>query len=138
MWSIPLPSRRWPCLRGTEAPRCRASLGREDRETSRKCIGNHILLTLSGFIFTDGILRLFGVTSASCGYAWDYMRIILLGVPFYVFTSGMNSAIRMDGLPGYSMFATTLGAALNLLLDPVAIFLLHMGVKGAAAATVIG
>lgn len=122
------------------------SLGSKDEKTSHKCIGNGILmtvvigifLTLVGFLFTDSILKLFGVTQTSYEYAWDYMRIILLGIPFYVFTSGMNAAIRADGAPSYSMFATVLGAVINLILDPVAIFILHMGVKGAAIATIIG
>lgn len=122
------------------------SLGSGDKEVSHKCIGNGIVLsvlvslvlTAVGFLFTDPILRLFGVTEASYGYAWDYMRIILAGIPFYVFTSGMNAAIRADGAPGYSMFATVLGAVINLILDPVAIFVLGMGVKGAAIATIIG
>ncbi len=122
------------------------SLGGEDHETSHRCIGNGIVLTTAagialtivGFLFIDQILELFGVTEASRGYALDYMRIILLGIPFYVFTSGMNSAIRADGSPRYSMCATVLGAIINLVLDPLAIFVLDMGVKGAAIATIIG
>ena len=51
---------------------------------------------------------------------------------------GMNAAIRADGSPGYSMVATVLGAVINLILDPVSIFIFHMGVKGAAIATIIG
>jgi Na+-driven multidrug efflux pump len=122
------------------------SLGGGDRETSHKCVGNGIVLsviagialTVIGFLFTDKLLILFGVTEASYGYAWDYMRIILLGIPFYVFSSGMNAPIRADGSPRYAMFTMILGAALNLILDPVAIFVLGMGVKGAAIATIIG
>lgn len=122
------------------------SLGSGDTKTSCRCIGNGIVLitilgfvlAAVGFLFTDPILRLFGVTEASYSYAKDYLLIILIGIPFYVFTSGMNAAIRADGAPGYSMFATVLGAVLNLILDPIAIFVLHMGVKGAAIATVIG
>jgi Na+-driven multidrug efflux pump len=66
------------------------------------------------------------------------MRVILLGIPFYVFSSGMNAPIRADGSPRYAMFTMVLGAVLNLILDPVAIFVLGMGVKGAAIATIIG
>ncbi len=122
------------------------SLGRKDNDTSRRCVGNGLLLTTvtgfvlaaAGFLFTDPILRLFGVTEASYPYAFEYLRIILAGIPFYVFTSGMSSVIRADGPPGYSMAATLLGAILNLILDPIAIFIFDMGVRGAAIATVIG
>lgn len=122
------------------------SLGSGDHKISHKCIGNGIFLSgvvgivlmILGFMFTDPLLRLFGVTEASYTYAWDYMRIILIGIPFYVFSSGMNGAIRADGSPKYSMVATIIGAVLNLILDPIAIFVLDMGVQGAAIATVIG
>lgn len=122
------------------------SLGRGDKKITRCCIGNGIVLNLftgfvlmaAGMCFADPLLSLFGVTDASYAYAREYMNIILIGIPFYVFTSGMNAAVRADGAPGYSMFATVLGAVINLILDPVAIFVLHMGVRGAAIATVIG
>ena len=122
------------------------SLGSGDQETSHKCIGNGILatvfigivMTAAGFLFSDQILRLFGVTEASYPYAREYMEVILIGIPFYIFASGMNAAIRADGSPAYSMFSTVIGAVLNLILDPVAIFVFHMGVRGAAIATVIG
>lgn len=122
------------------------SLGSGERETSHRCIGNAIVLTLvfsvvlagAGWLNLDWFLHLFGVTEASYAYARDYMQIILLGIPFYMFTSSMNSAIRADGAPGYAMVATVLGAVLNIILDPIAIFALHMGVRGAAIATIVG
>ena len=122
------------------------SLGSGDTEHAHKCVGHGIVLTgtagillmIVGRIFTDPILRLFGVTQASYPYARAYMHIILPGIPFYVFSSGMNATIRADGAPGYSMAATILGAVINLILDPVAIFRLDMGVKGAAIATILG
>ncbi len=122
------------------------SLGKGDRETGSRCIGNGIfftvligiVLTILGFALEDSILVLFGVTDGCYAYAKDYMDIILLGIPFYVFASAMNGPIRADGAPGYAMFATVIGAILNLIGDPVAIFVLDLGVKGAAAATVIG
>ena len=122
------------------------SLGSGDTEHAHKCVGHGIVLTgtvgillmIVGRIFTDPILRLFGVTQASYPYAREYMHIILPGIPFYVFSSGMNATIRADGAPGYSMAATILGAVINLILDPVAIFRLDMGVKGAAIATLLG
>ena len=104
------------------------SLGSGDQETSHKCIGNGILatvfigivMTAAGFLFSDQILRLFGVTEASYPYAREYMEVILIGIPFYIFASGMNAAIRADGSPAYSMFSTVIGAVLNLILDPIA------------------
>lgn len=122
------------------------SQGSGDRETSHRCIGNGmvltvlagIALTVVGFLWTDPILRLFGVTESSYEYAKSYLCIILLGIPFYMFTSAMNAAIRADGAPQYSMCATVLGAVLNLILDPIAIFVFDMGVEGAAIATIIG
>lgn len=122
------------------------SLGGGRREMSRRCAGNGIVLTalaglaLSalGFLFSDQILTLFGATEACYDYAREYLLIILTGIPCFVFSSGMNALIRADGSPGYSMFATALGAVLNLILDPVAIFVLNLGVKGAALATVVG
>ena len=91
-----------------------------------------------GFFFMDPILGAFGATPANDPYAREYMEVILIGIPFYMFTSGMNSPIRADGAPRYAMIATVLGAVLNLILDPVAIFVFHLGVRGAAIATVIG
>lgn len=122
------------------------SLGRKDDKTSHRCVGVGIILTvltglllaLAGFLFIDQILNLFGVTQASYPYAREYMKVILLGIPFYMFTSGMNSPIRADGAPGYAMISMVLGAVLNLILDPIAIFVFHMGVRGAAIATVVG
>ncbi len=122
------------------------SLGRKKLETARKSVGNGIamtallaaVLTAAGFIWRANILELFGVTEACRGYAVEYMNVILIGIPFYVFTSAVNGVIRADGSPGYSMIATVAGAVINLILDPIAIFALNMGVTGAAAATVIG
>ena len=122
------------------------SLGRGDGETARGSIGNGIVLTAIaavvltavGFLFEDQILTLFGVTEACYAYARDYMTVILMGIPFYMFTSALNGAIRADGDPKYAMVSTVLGAVINLILDPVAIFLLDMGVTGAAVATILG
>ena len=122
------------------------SLGMKDQKTSCRCVGAGILLTAAtgilliilGFALFDPILHLFGVTEACYPYAREYMTIILTGIPFYVITSGLNGVIRADGSPAYAMVSTLLGAILNLILDPVAIFVLDMGVRGAAAATVVG
>ncbi|HOO73674.1 MAG TPA: MATE family efflux transporter, partial [Tepiditoga sp.] len=122
------------------------SLGKKDYETAKKSIANNLLLsvffiiviTFIGFLFKNDILKLFGVTDSCFKYASDYMGIILIGIPFYMFTSSFNGIIRADGSPKYSMIATVTGALINLILDPVAIFVFDLGVKGAAIATVIG
>lgn len=122
------------------------SLGKGDSETGKRAIGNSIisitvigiLISIIGFLFTDRILYFFGATENCIDYAREYLRVILLGIPFYMFTSGINAVIRADGSPRYSMISMVIGAVLNLILDPVAIFLLDWGVTGAAVATVIG
>ncbi len=122
------------------------SLGRGDGECAHKSIGNGIVLvavvafflTTVGFVWEDFVLRIFGVTSTCYGYAKEYLDIILVGLPFYMFATALNGAIRADGSPGYSMISMMVGAVINLILDPVAIFVLDLGVSGAAWATVIG
>lgn len=81
---------------------------------------------------------LFGLTNGIYTYAVDYYKIILIGIPFYIITSGLNGIIRADGSPKYAMFATLIGAILNIILDPIAIFIFDMGASGAALATIFG
>lgn len=122
------------------------SLGRRDAEEAHRSVGNcisltvlcAILLTLVGFVWQDDILRLFGVTAECMDYAHAYMLPILIGLPFYMFTSACNGIIRADGSPQYAMASTIMGAVMNLILDPIAIFVLHWGVSGAAIATAAG
>lgn len=122
------------------------SLGRGDEETGRRAVGSALSLSVVlglilgavGLIFMEPILALFGVTDGCRAYAVEYMRIICLGVPFYVITNGLNAAIRADGSPGYAMASTVVGAVINLICDPIAIFLLDWGVAGAAWATILG
>ena len=125
------------------------SLGSKDHKTSNKCIGNTIILViilsiilmLVGFIFIDPILDILGTSgyNAECQkFAKEYMTIILMGVPFYMFTQSISSIIRADGSPLYSMIATVIGAVINLILDPIIIFVFKMGVQGAAIATIVG
>ena len=122
------------------------SLGRRDAEEAHRSVGNcisltvlcAILLTLVGFVWQDDILRLFGVTAECLDYAHAYMLPILIGLPFYMFTSACNGIIRADGSPQYAMTSTIVGAVMNLILDPIAIFVLHWGVSGAAIATAAG
>ncbi len=122
------------------------SLGKNDKESATKGIGNAIaisvilgiLFLIIGFVFQDGLLKLFGVTESSYEYAKQYMTYIVIGMPFFIVTNALNSIIRADGSPQYAMATMLVGAILNIILDPIAIFVLHMGVKGAAIATVVG
>ncbi len=125
------------------------SLGAKDGEKANKSIGNglvlliiiSIILTIIGLIFSKQILSLFGGNSKEreCyNYANYYFRIICYGLPFYIIGQGLNASIRSDGSPKYAMFATTVGAISNIILDPIFIFLFNMSVKGAAIATIIG
>lgn len=122
------------------------SLGEGKKDKANKSIGNGIvmqiisltILTIISLLFKNQILNLFGVTNESYKYAYDYLSVIVLGFPVYMFGQGLNSAIRADGSPKYAMFATTIGAIANIILDPIFIFTLNQGIKGAAVATVIG
>ena len=118
------------------------SQGAGDQETARRSVGSGIVLALiasvvltaAGLLLRDPLLHLFGVTDSCYNYAVEYMTVITAGIPFYIFTSAMNGVIRADGSPRYAMISTVVGAVLNLILDPVAIFALNMGVRGAALA----
>ena len=120
--------------------------GRKDTKNADKAIGNSILISfiisiifvVLGFIFMDNLLYLFGASEASIGLARDYFQIILAAIPIYMLANTVNSIIRADGSPTYSMVSTLVGAILNIILDPIFIFVLKMGIKGAAWATIIG
>ena len=121
-------------------------LGKKDEKSASKGIGNavssiiilSILFLIVGLVFQEGLLKLFGVTTGSYEYAKGYMFYIVLGLPFYMITTAFNSMIRADGSPRYAMASTLVGAIINLILDPIAIFVLKWGVEGAAIATIIG
>ena len=125
------------------------ALGRRDEERAGKNVGNglvllvfsSILLFVIGITCRTGILGLFGgdPKEVECySYAVDYYRIICLGLPFYMIGQGLNGSIRADGSPRFAMACTLAGAVTNLIFDPVLIFGFGLGVKGAAAATVMG
>lgn len=84
------------------------------------------------------ILTLFGASDNSIGMAIEYFNIILVFFPVYMLSNMMNAVIRADGSPSWSMASMLLGAVVNIILDPVFIFGLHLGMIGAASATVIG
>ena len=120
--------------------------GRKNTKDADKAIGNSILVSfvisiifvILGFIFMDNLLYLFGASDASIGLARDYFTIILSAIPIYMLANTVNSIIRADGSPTYSMLSTLIGAVLNIILDPIFIFVFNMGIKGAAWATIIG
>ncbi|MBQ8892129.1 MAG: MATE family efflux transporter [Bacilli bacterium] len=125
------------------------SMGGKEKEVSQKCIGNSLtlmiifklLLTIIGFIFQTPILNVLGINGYSLDcrlYAKTYYTIILMGFPFYIFTAYLSSLIRADGSPIYAMIATVVGAVINLIFDPILIFVFNMGVRGAAIATIAG
>lgn len=87
--------------------------------------------------YMEPILYLFGASADTCSYAADYARIYILGTLFVMISQGMNSFINAQGFAGIGMLTVLLGAVVNILLDPVFIFLLDMGIAGAAVATVI-
>ena len=88
--------------------------------------------------FLDPLLELFGVTPEVLPFAQDYTGITAFGIPFLILTTGGNHLIRADRSPTYSMACMLTGAILNTILDPLFIFGFHLGIKGAAWATVIG
>ena len=81
---------------------------------------------------------MFGATDVLRPYALQYGFIIGLGLPFMMISAAINSMIRADGSPKYAMLSMVIGAIINVILDPVLIFIFHMGVQGAAVATVVG
>ncbi|MBR0528269.1 MAG: MATE family efflux transporter [Ruminococcus sp.] len=95
------------------------------------------VLTVSGYLFCRPILYLLGASDSSYPYAADYLRIYMAGTVFSMLTTGLNSYISAQGFPKTGMFTTIIGAVLNMLLDPLFIFVFGLGIKGAALATVI-
>ncbi|MCI8908308.1 MAG: MATE family efflux transporter [Angelakisella sp.] len=121
-------------------------LGRGEGEKAASIAGNAIsmalvfglLYALLIEIFLDPLLGLFGSTPEVFPYAQEYARITALGLPFFILTKVLSTLARADGSPRYSMLCITAGAVLNTILDPIFIFVLGMGVRGAAIATVLG
>lgn len=108
-------------------------LGEGREKNAAKGIGNSIatLLLASAvmlavfLLFFDPLLALFGATEATLPYAQEYGKIIIIGLPFMILSTGLNSIIRADGKPQLAMLSMLLGAIANTVLDPVFIFLLH-------------
>lgn len=121
-------------------------MGEGEVETAKKGVGNavtlvtivSILLAVIFLIWIDPILTLFGATDVLRPFALEYGFIIGTGLPFMMISAAINSMIRADGSPKYAMLSMVIGAIINVILDPVFIFVFQMGVKGAAIATIIG
>ena len=121
------------------------NLGKKDHEKAEQILGNAltlfvgtgILFSILGVLFLDDILLLFGATANNINYAKDYMSIIFFAATFQLLFIGMNNIIRGEGNPKAAMKMSIIGCGLNILLDPLFIFTLDMGIKGAAIATVI-
>ena len=127
------------------APRASISMGRGDIKTAEKLLGGcfsmqiiiSLILTVVFSVFGRDILSAFGASENTLGYAADYMGIYALGTIFVELTLGLNAFITAEGNAKTAMLTVIIGAAANIILDPVFIFGLNMGVKGAALATVI-
>ncbi|MBE6050979.1 MAG: MATE family efflux transporter [Clostridium sp.] len=96
-----------------------------------------IFLTIIGYMFKEPVLLLFGASNATLPYANDYLTIYLVGTVFVLLGLGMNSYINAQGFAKIGMLSVALGAIINLILDPIFIYVLNMGVSGAALATII-
>ena len=124
------------------------SLGKNRPIDAKRSTGNSILMTLVMsavltavyLIFSNQIISMFGgtVNSETFRHCKEYFFWITLGIPFYMFGQAMNPVIRADGSPKFAMISTLSGAVINIILDPILIFVFRWGMMGAAVATVIG
>lgn len=124
------------------------SLGEKKTENATRSVGNSVLLCIISsiiltaiyLIFAEAILTAFGgkVNAETFELSKEYFFWIALGIPFYMFGQAMNPIIRADGNPKFAMVSTVAGAVINIILDPIFIFVFKWGMMGAAVATVIG
>ena len=127
------------------APRASIFLGRGDKETAEKILGNcatalvvvGVALTAVFFAFGYQLLGLFGASPDTIGYAWQYFSIYLVGTIFVQASLGLNAFINAQGYTMVGMLTVVIGAVLNIILDPILMFGFDMGVAGAALATII-
>lgn len=127
------------------APLFAIARGEHREERAGKIQGNVFFLLLTSslvlttlcYLFKRPTLYLFGASDASYPFADAYLSIYLIGTPFSMLATGMNGFINAQGYPRIGMLTTMIGAVMNLILDPLFIFVFHMGVQGAALATII-
>ena len=127
------------------APRAAISMGQGKKDEAEKILGNcfsallifAVILTIIFGIFAKSLLTLFGASENTLPYALDYFRIYNIGNIFVLIVMGMNPFLTTQGFAKFSMLTTVIGAVFNIILDPIFIFGLGMGVKGAALATIL-
>ena len=127
------------------APQAAIAMGQQNNEKAERILGNCFTsllivaaaLTAGFLIFGEPILRAFGASDNTIGYANDYLQIYVIGTVFVQIALGMNMFITTQGFAKISMLTVVIGAALNIALDPMFIFVFNMGVRGAALATII-
>lgn len=127
------------------APRASIMMGRGNREEAERILGNctsmlvivAVIVTAVSQIWGTDILMLFGASESTLPYAWAYMQIYSIGTIFVQLALGLNAFINAQGFAKIGMLTVVIGAVCNIVLDPIFIFGLHMGVRGAALATII-
>lgn len=127
------------------APRAAISMGKGEKQQAEQILGNcvtmllitAVILTVIFSVYGKPVLYAFGASEETIGYAYDYMQIYVLGTVFVLITTGLNAFITSQGFASTAMKTVMIGAGINLVLDPVFIFAFHMGVRGAAVATVL-
>lgn len=127
------------------APRSSIMMGRREDDQAEKILGNctallvmvAIVLTVVFQVFGRQILLMFGASENTIVYAWSYMKIYSMGTIFVQLALGLNAFITAQGYAKTSMYTVLIGAVCNIILDPILIFGFHMGVQGAAWATII-
>lgn len=127
------------------APLCAIESGKQNHQEARGYLNTaFILLVVTSFVlmgiglfFCPQILRIFGASTATLPFALPYMRIYLLGTTFSMIAIGLNPFINAQGFPGIGMMTILVGALSNIVLDPLFIFGFHLGLQGAAWATVL-
>lgn len=127
------------------APRASIFLGKGEKDKAEETLGNCVtaiiclalLLTVGFRVFCEDILLVFGASAETLPFALSYMKIYLLGTIFVQISLGLNMFISSQGFSTVSMRTVLIGAVLNIILDPFFIYVLHMGVRGAALATIL-
>ena len=127
------------------APRAAIFMGAKENKKAEKVVGNcfclllilAIILTVVMFIFAPQLLVLFGASDVTLPYALTYSRIYIIGTIAILIVMGMNPFITTQGFSKIAMLTTVIGAVINIILDPIFIFVLNMGVAGAALATIL-
>ena len=127
------------------APRAAIAMGRKNHDTAEKIMANcfslllifAVILTGVFYVLAPTLLRFFGASEVTMPYALSYARIYILGSACVLIVMGMNPFITTQGFAKISMMTTVIGAVINIILDPIFIFLLDLGVRGAALATVL-